>query len=86
MAIYQLGEHTPEIAPSAYVADGATLIGKVTLEEDVSVCMTVPSCTLLPCPIVMRSLSPRIVTPDHTDTSSSSVTLPIKGGRRGNIG
>ena len=31
MAIYQLGEHAPEIDPSSYVADAATLIGKVTL-------------------------------------------------------
>jgi carbonic anhydrase/acetyltransferase-like protein (isoleucine patch superfamily) len=37
MAIYQLGEHAPEIAPSAYVADSATLIGKVTLCEGSSV-------------------------------------------------
>jgi carbonic anhydrase/acetyltransferase-like protein (isoleucine patch superfamily) len=37
MAIYQLGEHAPEIDASAYVADSATLIGKVTLERDASV-------------------------------------------------
>ena len=37
MAIYQLGEHAPDIDPSAYVADSATLIGKVTLEQDASV-------------------------------------------------
>ena len=37
MAIYQLGEHAPEIDPSAYVADSATLIGKVTLEANASV-------------------------------------------------
>jgi carbonic anhydrase/acetyltransferase-like protein (isoleucine patch superfamily) len=37
MAIYQLGEHAPEIDASAYVADTATLIGKVTLEQDASV-------------------------------------------------
>ena len=37
MAIYQLGEHAPEIDPSAYVADTATLIGKVTLEANASV-------------------------------------------------
>jgi carbonic anhydrase/acetyltransferase-like protein (isoleucine patch superfamily) len=37
MAIYQLGEHAPEIDASAYVADSATLIGKVTLEENTSV-------------------------------------------------
>ena len=37
MALYQLGEHAPEIDASAYVADSATLIGKVTLEQDASV-------------------------------------------------
>jgi len=37
MAIYQLGEHAPEIDPSAFVADTANLIGKVTLEANTSV-------------------------------------------------
>ena len=37
MAIYQLGEHAPEIHESAYVADSASLIGKVTLEANTSV-------------------------------------------------
>lgn len=37
MAIYQLGEHAPEIDPSAFVADTATLVGRVTLEANASV-------------------------------------------------
>jgi len=37
MTIYQLDEHVPEIHSSAYVADSATLIGKVRLGESVSV-------------------------------------------------
>ncbi|MGF6273830.1 carbonic anhydrase/acetyltransferase-like protein (isoleucine patch superfamily) [Massilia sp. UYP11] len=37
MAIYQLGEHAPEIDPSAYVADTATLVGNVTLAANASV-------------------------------------------------
>jgi carbonic anhydrase/acetyltransferase-like protein (isoleucine patch superfamily) len=37
MAIYQLGEHAPEIDASAFVADSANLIGKVTVEPDASV-------------------------------------------------
>jgi carbonic anhydrase/acetyltransferase-like protein (isoleucine patch superfamily) len=37
MAIYQLGEHAPEIDASAYVADSANLIGKVTVEANASV-------------------------------------------------
>ena len=37
MAIYQLGEHAPSIAASAYVAESANLIGQVTLAENASV-------------------------------------------------
>jgi carbonic anhydrase/acetyltransferase-like protein (isoleucine patch superfamily) len=37
MAIYQLGEHAPEIDPSAYVAESASVIGKVTLAANATV-------------------------------------------------
>jgi carbonic anhydrase/acetyltransferase-like protein (isoleucine patch superfamily) len=37
MPIYQLGEHAPDIAESAYLSAEATLIGKVTLEDQASV-------------------------------------------------
>jgi carbonic anhydrase/acetyltransferase-like protein (isoleucine patch superfamily) len=37
MAIYQLGEVVPEIDASAFVADTATVLGKVTLEANTSV-------------------------------------------------
>ncbi|HEY5800687.1 MAG TPA: gamma carbonic anhydrase family protein [Burkholderiaceae bacterium] len=37
MTIYQLGEHAPEIDASAFVAENATLIGKVTLQANSSV-------------------------------------------------
>lgn len=37
MAIYQLGDHAPEIDASAFVAESANLIGKVTLEANASV-------------------------------------------------
>src|SRR5579864_8995761 len=37
MAIYQLGEHAPDIAPSAYIAPSANLIGKVRIEADASI-------------------------------------------------
>jgi carbonic anhydrase/acetyltransferase-like protein (isoleucine patch superfamily) len=37
MAIYQLGEHAPDIDPSAYIADSATVIGKVRIEANASV-------------------------------------------------
>ncbi len=37
MAIYQLGDETPRIAASAWVADSATVIGRVSLAEGASV-------------------------------------------------
>lgn len=37
MAIYQLGEHIPDIAPSAYVTDSATVVGRVTIKANSSV-------------------------------------------------
>lgn len=37
MAIYQLGDDAPRIAPSAWVADSARVIGKVELADDASV-------------------------------------------------
>ena len=37
MAIYQLGPHTPLISDSAYVADTATVVGKVTIGAGASV-------------------------------------------------
>jgi len=37
MAIYQLGDDTPRIADTAWVADSAQLIGRVALEEGASV-------------------------------------------------
>ncbi|HNB47364.1 MAG TPA: gamma carbonic anhydrase family protein, partial [Burkholderiaceae bacterium] len=37
MAIYQLGDDVPEIHPQAFVAETATVIGKVHLGERASV-------------------------------------------------
>ena len=37
MAIYQLGDLVPDIHPSAYVAENATVIGRVKLEANTSV-------------------------------------------------
>jgi carbonic anhydrase/acetyltransferase-like protein (isoleucine patch superfamily) len=37
MAIYQLGEHTPDIDSSAYVADTANVIGKAKIEANASI-------------------------------------------------
>ncbi|CAN7746658.1 gamma carbonic anhydrase family protein (plasmid) [Cupriavidus necator] len=37
MTIYRYGDHTPTIHESCYVADAATVLGKVTLREDSSI-------------------------------------------------
>jgi len=37
MSIYRLGEHSPQIHPDAYVADSATVVGKVSLAARASV-------------------------------------------------
>ena len=37
MAIYQFGEHVPDIDPSAYITDSANVIGKVKVEGNASV-------------------------------------------------
>jgi len=37
MALYQLDQHSPALADSAWVADSAQVMGKVVLEEDASV-------------------------------------------------
>ncbi len=37
MAVYQLDEHIPDVAGSAWVADSAEVIGRVTLGENVSI-------------------------------------------------
>lgn len=37
MAVYQLGEWQPDVADSAWVAESAQVIGRVTLAEDVSI-------------------------------------------------
>lgn len=37
MAVYQLGEATPAIAASAYIADTSAVIGKVTVQDGASV-------------------------------------------------
>jgi carbonic anhydrase/acetyltransferase-like protein (isoleucine patch superfamily) len=37
MPLYQLDEHSPDIHPTAFVADSATVIGKVRLGDSVSI-------------------------------------------------
>ena len=43
MPIYQLGEHQPQIAASAYITESANLIGKVMIGEQASIWF---GCTL----------------------------------------
>src|ERR1700730_1724807 len=42
-----------------------------------SVCITAPSCTLLLMPMLMISLSPRRVAPNHTLLWSARTALPM---------
>ena len=37
MAVYRLGENSPLVAPSAYIAPNATVVGKVILAENATV-------------------------------------------------
>lgn len=37
MAIYQLGEHAPDVDPSAYIAETANVIGKAKIEANASI-------------------------------------------------
>ncbi|MDH4395472.1 MAG: gamma carbonic anhydrase family protein [Limnobacter sp.] len=37
MAVYKIEDHTPQIDPSAYVAEMASVIGKVQMDEDTSI-------------------------------------------------
>ncbi len=37
MALYQLGDDAPQVDPSAYVVDSASIVGKVRLEANASV-------------------------------------------------
>jgi carbonic anhydrase/acetyltransferase-like protein (isoleucine patch superfamily) len=37
MSIYQLGDHVPEIDASSFVADSASVVGKVTLQANTTV-------------------------------------------------
>ena len=37
MAIYRLGEHAPQVAASAWVAESATVVGQVEVRDDVGI-------------------------------------------------
>ena len=63
MSIYQLGEDAPEVDPSAYVAQDANVIGKVTLGAHVSVWNGV----------TMRGDNERISIGAHSNVQENSV-------------
>ena len=63
MAIYSLGDNTPRIPQSAYIAPGATVIGKVSLGEESSVW---PSA-------VIRGDDDTIAIGDHTNVQDGAV-------------
>ncbi|HZA97104.1 MAG TPA: gamma carbonic anhydrase family protein [Burkholderiaceae bacterium] len=81
MAIYQLGERVPQIDPSAYVFDTATLIGTVILGARVSIW---PYATL-------RGDNEPIEIGDDSNVQESSVLhadpgFPLTIGRRVTVG
>ena len=81
MAIYQLGERVPQIDPSAYVFDTATLIGRVILGARVSIW---PYATL-------RGDNEPIEIGDDSNVQESSVLhadpgFPLTIGRRVTVG
>src|SRR5687767_2684457 len=63
MAIYQLGDKTPDIADTAWVADDAKVIGDVTLAEGASVWFGV----------ILRGDTERIVIGKNANVQDGSV-------------
>ena len=63
MAIYRLGEHTPQIDPQSWVAPNATLIGQVVLARNASVWW---HCTL-------RGDTDRLIVGENSNIQDGSV-------------
>ncbi len=63
MPIYQLGDHAPDIDPSAYITDSATLLGKVSVGAMASVWFGV----------TLRGDNERITIGDHTNVQEGTV-------------
>ena len=81
MTIYQLGADAPQIDATAFVADSAAVIGKVTLGENVSVWFGV----------TLRGDNERITIGDNSNVQESSVLhtdmgYPLTVGRSVTIG
>ena len=69
MAIYQFGDAIPQIAPTAWVADSAQVIGRVTLEDRASVWY---GC-------VLRGDNDRITIGRHSNVQDGSVLHSDEG-------
>lgn len=63
MAIYQLGDEVPDVHPSAWVADSAQVIGRITLAEGASVWYGA----------VLRGDNERITVGRHSNVQDGSV-------------
>ena len=65
MAIYRLGEHTPQIHPTAFIAENATIIGNVIIKAHASVWYNV----------TIRGDNDRIVIGENTNIQDGSVLI-----------
>ncbi len=63
MPIYRLGNHTPQIHPTAYIAENATVIGNVVIEAHASVWYNV----------TIRADNDRIVIGENSNVQDGSV-------------
>jgi carbonic anhydrase/acetyltransferase-like protein (isoleucine patch superfamily) len=81
MTIYQLGEHAPTIDASAFIADTATVIGKVTVGANASVWFGV----------TLRGDNERITIGENSNVQESSVLhtdmgFPLSIGKNVTVG
>ena len=81
MTIYQLGEHTPDIAASAFIADTASVIGKVSVHDNASVWFGV----------TIRGDNERITIGENSNVQESTIMhtdmgYPLTVGRNVTIG
>ena len=81
MPIYQLGDHAPDIDPSAYVTDSATVLGKVTIGAMASLWFGV----------TLRGDNERITIGDHSNVQEGTVMhtdmgYPLTLGRNVTVG
>ena len=68
---------SPIVQPCSIALCPTVTFSPIVIGKPASTCSTAPSWTLLPAPIVIRSLSPRTTALNQTLTSSASVTSPM---------